>query len=280
MTAVQKRVLVNKIVLGLSTLSAIVAIAFLFWILGVLVMKGVGALNWDIFIFEGSPPGYAESGLKHALVGQLILVSLATFIGVPFGILAGTYLSEYGKNSKLAHLIRDISDIMMSAPSIVIGAFVYAIIVMPMGHFSAWAGAIALAIIMIPIILRTTDDMLQLVPGTLREAAFALGAPKYKVIMDVVYRGAKAGILTGVLLGIARVGGETAPLLFTSFNDNFFTTDLNAAMPSLTVTMFNYAISPYEDWQQLGWAAAFILSMFILGLNIVGRLILYFGKGK
>jgi phosphate transport system permease protein len=280
MTAVQKRVLVNKIILGLSTLSAIIAIAFLFWILGVLVMKGVHALNWNIFIYEGSPPGYPESGLKHALVGQAILVGLATVIGVPLGILAGTYLSEYGKNSKLAHLIRDISDIMMSAPSIVIGAFVYAVVVMPMGHFSAWAGSIALAIIMIPIILRTTDDMLQLVPGTLREAAFALGAPKYKVIMDVVYRGAKAGILTGVLLGIARVGGETAPLLFTSFNDNFFTTNLNDAMPSLTVTMFNYAISPYEDWQQLGWAAAFILSMFILGLNIVGRLILYFGKGK
>ncbi|MDD2267610.1 phosphate ABC transporter permease PstA [Sulfuricurvum sp.] len=280
MTAVQKRVLVNKIVLGLSTLSAVIAIAFLFWILGVLVMKGVGALNWNIFIFEGSPPGYEESGLKHALVGQAILVGLATVIGVPLGILAGTYLSEYGKNSKLAHLIRDISDIMMSAPSIVIGAFVYAVVVMPMGHFSAWAGSIALAIIMIPIILRTTDDMLQLVPGTLREAAFALGAPKYKVIMDVVYRGAKAGILTGVLLGIARVGGETAPLLFTSFNDNFFTTNLNDAMPSLTVTMFNYAISPYDDWQQLGWAAAFILSMFILGLNIVGRLILFFGKRK
>jgi phosphate transport system permease protein len=252
----------------------------LFWILGVLVMKGMSALNWNIFIFEGAPPGYNESGLKHALIGQAILVGLATVIGVPLGILAGTYLSEYGKSSKLAHTIRDISDIMMSAPSIVIGAFVYAVIVMPMGHFSAWAGAIALAIIMIPIILRTTDDMLQLVPGTLREAAFALGAPKYKVIKDVVYRGAKAGILTGVLLGIARVGGETAPLLFTSFNDNFFTTDLNAAMPSLTVTIFNYAISPYEDWQQLGWAAAFILSMFILGLNILGRLILLAGKRK
>jgi len=280
MTAVEKRVLVNKIILALSTLSAVIAIGFLFWILGVLIMKGVDALNWNIFIFEGAPPGYDESGLKHALVGQAILIALATVIGVPLGILAGTYLSEYGKNSKLAHTIRDISDIMMSAPSIVIGAFVYAVVVMPMGHFSAWAGAIALAIIMIPIILRTTDDMLQLVPGTLREAAFALGAPKYKVIMDVVYRGAKAGILTGVLLGIARVGGETAPLLFTSFNDNFYTTDLNSAMPSLTVTMFNYAISPYDDWQQLGWAAAFILSMFILGLNIVGRLILFAGKRK
>lgn len=280
MTAVQKRIVINRIALGFSTLSALIALAFLFWILGVLVMKGMSALNWNIFIYEGAPPGYDESGLKHALVGQLILVGLATGIGVPLGILAGTYLSEYGKNSKLAHTIRDISDIMMSAPSIVIGAFVYAVIVMPMGHFSAWAGAIALAIIMIPIILRTTDDMLQLVPGTLREAAFALGAPKYKVIKDVVYRGAKAGILTGVLLGIARVGGETAPLLFTSFNDNFFTTDLNSAMPSLTVTIFNYAISPYEDWQQLGWAAAFILSMFILGLNILGRLILLAGKRK
>lgn len=280
MTATQKRIIINKIALAFSTLSAVIALAFLFWILGVLVMKGVDALSWNIFIFEGSPPGYAESGLKHALVGQLILVGLATLIGVPLGIMAGTYLSEYGKNSKLAHTIRDISDIMMSAPSIVIGAFVYAVVVMPMGHFSAWAGAIALAIIMIPVILRTTDDMLQLVPGTLREAAFALGAPKYKVIMDIVYRGAKAGILTGVLLGIARVGGETAPLLFTSFNDNFFTTDLNEAMPSLTVTMFNYAISPYDDWQQLGWAAAFILSMFILGLNIVGRLILLAGKRK
>ncbi len=274
MTAVQKRIFINKLALVFSTLSAVIALAFLFWILGVLVMKGVSALNWNIFIYEGAPPGYAESGLKHALVGQLILVGMATGVGVPLGILAGTYLSEYGKNSKLANTIRDISDIMMSAPSIVIGAFVYAVVVIPMGHFSAWAGAIALAIMMMPIILRTTDDMLQLVPGTLREAAFALGAPKYKVIMDVVYRGAKAGILTGVLLGVARVAGETAPLLFTSFNDNFFTTDLNQAMPSLTVTMFNYATSPYEDWQQLGWAAAFILSMFILGLNILGRLIL------
>ncbi len=280
MTSTQKRILINRIALSFSSLSAVIALGFLFWILWVLVSNGINALNLTIFTMEGAPPGYAESGLKHALVGQAILVGLATLIGVPLGIMAGTYLSEYGKNSKLAHAIRDISDIMMSAPSIVIGAFVYAVVVMPMGHFSAWAGAIALGIIMIPIILRTTDDMLQLVPGTLREAAFALGAPKYKVIMDVVYRGAKAGILTGVLLGIARVGGETAPLLFTSFNDNFFTTDLNAAMPSLTVTIFNYAISPYEDWQQLGWAAAFILSMFILGLNILGRLILFYGKKR
>jgi phosphate transport system permease protein len=266
--------------MSLSTLSAMIGMAFLFWILGVLVINGIDALNWTIFSEAGAPPGYEESGLKHALIGQLMIVGVATFIGVPLGILAGTYLSEYGQKSKLAEIIRDISDIMMSAPSIVIGAFVYAIVVAPMGHFSGWAGSIALTIIMLPIILRTTDDMLQLVPSTLREAAFALGAPKYKVIMQVVYRGAKVGILTGVLLGVARVAGETAPLLFTSFNDNFLNTDMNEPMASLTVTMFNYATSPYEDWQKLGWAAAFILSMFILGLNIIARVFLMKKKGK
>lgn len=280
MTHTQKRKLINNTVMILSTISALIGIGFLFWILGVLVYNGVDALNMNIFTLEGAPPGYAESGLKHALIGQLYLVGIATFIGVPLGILAGTYLSEYGQKSRLAETIRDISDIMMSAPSIVIGAFVYAIVVAPMGHFSGWAGSIALTIIMLPVILRTTDDMLQLVPSTLREAAFALGAPKYKVILQVVYRGAKAGILTGILLGIARVGGETAPLLFTSFNDNFLNTDMMEPMASLTVTMYNYATSPYDDWQKLGWAAAFILSMFILGLNIIGRIIIMKRKGR
>ncbi|MGB6019750.1 MAG: phosphate ABC transporter permease PstA [Sulfurimonadaceae bacterium] len=280
MTATQKRVMINRLVMVLSTLSAMIGLGFLFWILFILVSNGVEAINWDIFIFEGAPPGYEESGLKQALIGQLIIVGAATVVGVPLGILAGTYLSEYGQKSKLAEIIRDVSDIMMSAPSIVVGSFVYAIMVIPMGHFSALAGIVALTIIMLPIILRTTDDMLHLVPTTLREAAFALGAPKYKVITQIVYRGAKAGILTGVLLGVARVAGETAPLLFTSFNDNFMSTDLFEPMASLTVTMYNYATSPYEDWQRLGWAAAFILSMFILGLNIIGRLILLTKKGK
>lgn len=280
MTHTQKRIIINNIVMLLSTLSALVGIGFLFWILGVLVMNGVDALSWNIFTQEGAPPGYEESGLKHALIGQFMIVGVATLFGVPLGILAGTYLSEYGQKSKLAETIRDISDIMMSAPSIVIGAFVYAIVVAPMGHFSGWAGSVALTIIMLPIILRTTDDMLQLVPSTLREAAFALGAPKYKVILQVVYRGAKAGILTGILLGVARVAGETAPLLFTSFNDNFLNTDMMEPMASLTVTMYNYATSPYEDWQKLGWAAAFILSMFILSLNILGRLFIMKKKGK
>ncbi len=280
MTAVEKRKLVSRIVLTLSSLSAMLGLFFLFWILYVLVSNGLEALNWNVFVFEGAPPGYEESGLKQALIGQLILVGVASLIGVPLGVLAGTYLSEYGQQSKLAETIRDISDIMMSAPSIVIGAFVYAVVVAPTGHFSGWAGVTALAIMMVPIILRTTDDMLHLVPSTLREAAFALGAPKYKVILQVVYRGAKAGVLTGILLGIARIAGETAPLLFTSFNDNFLSTDLNEPMASLTVTMYNYATSPYEDWQKLGWAAAFILSMFILGINILGRLVLLKKKGK
>ena len=280
MTHTQKRIIMNRVIMTLSTLSAVIGIGFLFWILGVLVMNGVDALSWTIFSEEGAPPGFEESGLKHALIGQLMIVGVATLFGVPLGILAGTYLSEYGQKARLAETIRDISDIMMSAPSIVIGAFVYAVVVAPMGHFSGWAGSIALTIIMLPIILRTTDDMLQLVPSTLREAAFALGAPKYKVIIQVVYRGAKAGILTGILLGVARVAGETAPLLFTSFNDNFLNTDMMEPMASLTVTMYNYATSPYEDWQKLGWAAAFILSMFILSLNIIGRLFLLNKKGK
>ncbi len=281
MTHTEKRILMNRIVMALSTLSALVGMGFLLWILTILVINGIDALNWNIFIFEGAPPGYEESGLKHALIGQLLLISVATIVGVPLGIMGGTYLSEYGGlKSKLANVVRDISDIMMSAPSIVIGSFVYAVVVAPMGNFSGWAGIIALTIIMVPIILRTTDDMLQLVPSTLREAAFALGAPKYKVILQVVLRGAKTGILTGVLLGVARVSGETAPLLFTSFNDNFLNTDLSEPIASLTVTMFNYATSPYEDWQKLGWAAAFILSMFILGLNILGRLLLMTRKKR
>ena len=280
MTHTQKRIITNTIVMSLSTLSAVIGLSFLFWILWILVANGIDALSLTIFTEEGAPPGMSDGGLKQAFIGQLLIVGTATVVGVPLGILAGTYLSEYGQKSKLAETIRDISDIMMSAPSIVIGAFVYAVVVAPMGHFSGWAGSIALAIMMLPIILRTTDDMLHLVPSTLREAAFALGAPKYKVILQVVYRGARVGIMTGVLLGIARIAGETAPLLFTSFNDNFMNTDMNEPMASLTVTMFNYATSPYEDWQQLGWAAAFILSMFILGLNILGRIFLRKRKMK
>ena len=280
MTKKEQRVVVNKVILTLSSISAVIGISFLFWILYVLLANGISALDITIFTNDMAPPGIDEGGLRNALVGQMMIVVFATIVGVPIGILAGTYLSEYGLGSRYANFIRDISDIMMSAPSIVIGAFVYAILVAPFGHFSGWAGIAALAIMMIPIVLRTTDDMLSLVPQTLREAAFALGAPKYKVIMQVVYKGAKNGLLTGILLSISRITGETAPLLFTSFNNNFFSTDLSEPISSLTVTMFNYATSPYEDWQQLGWAAALILSLFVLSVNIVGRVFINKKKSK
>jgi phosphate transport system permease protein len=301
MSATDRRKVINKIVLATSTLFAVIGIFFLFWILFVLLKNGFEALNLSIFFNDGAPPLSVEeleilnksreglelsefeqeelswieiSGLRHAIIGQLMLAFGATLVGVPIGILAGTYVREYGADSKFANLIRDLSDVMMSAPSIVIGTFVYAIVVSPTGGFSGYAGIVALAIMMLPIILRTTDDMLGLVSNTLREAAIALGAPKYKMIMQVVYRGAKVGILTGILLAVARIAGETAPLLFTSFNTNFFETNLTEPIASLTVTMFNYATSPYEDWQQLGWAAALILAGFVLGLNIVGRVLL------
>ncbi|MDR1976909.1 MAG: phosphate ABC transporter permease PstA [Campylobacteraceae bacterium] len=274
MTHKSTRVIINRVVLTLCIISAAFGIAFLFWILFVLFYKGFFALNLDIFLHNAAPSGIEGGGLKNALIGQAMLVSFASIIGIPLGILAGTFLSEYGQKTKIANFIRDISDIMMSSPSIVIGAFIYAILVHPFGHFSGWAGIAALAVIMIPIVLRVTDDMLLLVPQTQREAAAALGASRYKVITGVVYRGAKVGILTGALLSIARISGETAPLLFTSFNNNFFSMDLDAPVASLTVTMFNYATSPYADWQSLGWAAAFLLSIFVLGINIIGRLII------
>ena len=274
------RILRNNIILTLSTLSAVIGIFFLFWILFTLVINGISGLEWKVFTNDGAPPGFAEGGLRHAIVGQLMLTIGATVVGVPIGILAGTYLSEFGQGSKLASFIRDISDVMISAPSVVIGTFVYAVYVSHTGNFSGWAGIIALGIMMLPIVVRTTDDMLALVPQSLREAAIALGAPKWKVILQVVYRGAKVGILTGVLLSISRVAGEAAPLLFTSLNNNFFTMNLNEPMPSLTVTMFNYATSPYEDWQQLGWVAAFLLAAFVLTLNIIGRIIISKKKGS
>lgn len=276
-----RRILFNKIVMALSWAAAMAGLVFLFWIIGILFYKGFTALSPDIFRYDMAPPGREPSGLRNALVGQLMLVVGASVIGIPIGMLAGTWLSEYGgRHGGLARIIRDISDIMMSTPSIVIGAFVYAILVAPMGHFSGWAGIAALAVMMVPIVLRTTDDMLQLVPGSLREAAIALGAPKYKMIIQVVYRGARTGILTGILLAVARIAGETAPLLFTSFSNNFFSTDLDQPIASLTVTMFNYATSPYKDWIEQGWAAALLLTLFVLGANILGRAIIRQKQGS
>ncbi|MEY4505414.1 MAG: hypothetical protein RL154_1715 [Pseudomonadota bacterium] len=278
MNAHTKRKIVNTIILTLSTAAALFGIVMLFWILGVLIMNGLDYISIQTFTEDGVPPGMEGGGLRQALVGQLMLTAVAMVIGVPVGMLAGTFLSEYGAGSRFAGIIRSLSDIMMSAPSIVVGVFVYSILVSPTSHFSGWAGSIALAILTIPVIIRTTDDMLRLVPQTLREAAYALGAPKWKVTMQVVYRGAIAGLMTGILLGVARIAGETAPLLFTSFNNNFFNLNMNNAMASLTVTMYNYAASPFEDWQHLGWAAAAILTFAVLSLNIIGRLILKLNK--
>ncbi|TCK03931.1 phosphate ABC transporter permease PstA [Phorcysia thermohydrogeniphila] len=280
MDAFQKRKLVNGIVLVLSTLAAVFGIMWLFWILGTLIYKGFFALSIEVFIGDPPSPGDETGGLKHAIVGQLLIVLTATVIGIPLGVLAGTYLSEYGRNSKLANFIRDMSDVMMSVPSIVIGTFIYALLVKPVGHFMGFAGSLSLAIMMIPIVLRTTDDMLRMVPPELREAAYALGATKFKVIKDVVYRSAITGIVTGVILAVARIGGETAPLLFTSFNNNFFTLDMTQPMASLTVTMYDYAMSPYKYWQELAWAAAIILTVGVLGANILGRLIAHYGFKK
>ena len=270
----------NLAALSLSTGAAMIGIFWLIFILGDVLIHGIGAMNLDLFTEDPAPPGIEGGGLKNAFVGQLIITFFATLIGVPIGILGGTFLAEYARGRKIAQFISILSDIMVSVPSIVVGTFIYAILVKPVGHFNGWAGSVALAIIMIPVVLRTTEDMLSLVPWTLREAAFALGAPYYKVIIQVVYRGAAAGILTGILLSIARVAGETAPLLFTAFNNSFFSVNMNEPMGSLTVTIFQYAMGPYESWHQQAWAASLVITIFILILTIIGRLIIKWRYSK
>lgn len=270
----QRRRMEGNIALTLSTLSAFLGLFWLLFILGDVLVHGLSGLNLSLFMNDPAPAGVEGGGLRNAFVGQLIITLCATLIGVPIGVLGGTFLAEYARGKKIAKIISILSDIMVSVPSIVIGTFIYAILVKPVGHFNGWAGAVALAIIMIPVVLRTTEDMLSLVPWTLREAAFALGAPYYKVIIQVVYRGAATGILTGILLSIARVAGETAPLLFTAFNNSFFSLDMKQPMSSLTVTIFQYAMGPYDSWHAQAWAAAFVITIFILILTILGRLII------
>jgi phosphate transport system permease protein len=274
MTHEQKRKIESFIALGLSGVAAAIGLFWLVYILADVLINGLGALKLSLFLNDPAPAGVEGGGLRNAFVGQLMITLAATLIGVPVGVLGGTFLAEYARGKKIARVISVLSDIMVSVPSIVIGAFVYAALVRPLHHFSGWAGAFALSIIMIPVVLRTTEDMLSLVPWTLREAAFALGAPYYKVIIQVVYRGAATGILTGVLLSIARVAGETAPLLFTSFNNNFFSWDMDRPIASLTVTIFQYAMGPYKDWHTQAWGAAFVITLFILALTITGRLII------
>jgi phosphate transport system permease protein len=269
-----RRKLEGYAALSLSTAAALLGLFWLVFILGDVVVKGIRAVGPSFFLHDPAPPGVEGGGLGNAFIGQLLITAAATVIGVPIGLLGGTYLSEYARGKPYAHYISILSDIMVSVPSIVIGTFVYAFMVQPLGHFSGWAGAVALAIIMVPVILRTTEGMLSLIPWTLREAAFALGAPYYKVITQVVYRGAATGILTGIMLSIARVAGETAPLLFTSFNNSFFSLNMNRPLASLTVTIFQYAMGPYENWHDQAWAASLMITLFVLALTAAGRYII------
>jgi phosphate transport system permease protein len=266
----QRRRWRNRMATALSIGAAMFGLTWLVLILIVLVVKGVGGLSLAVFTEMTPPPGSA-GGLLNPIVGSLILTFFAVLIGTPLGILAGTYMAEYGRYSKLTTVVRFINDILLSAPSIVVGLFVYEIMVAQMGHFSAWAGAVALAIIVIPVVVRTTEDMLLLVPNTLREASSALGMPQWLVIKNVAYRAARAGMITGVLLAIARITGETAPLLFTALNNQFFSWNLNAPMASLPVVIFQFALSPYEDWQQLAWTGALLITVAVLGLSILAR---------
>jgi phosphate transport system permease protein len=274
MTREKVRKLEGIVALSLSTLATLVGLFWLVFILGDVLVHGIKALTPDLFLQDPVPAGVKGGGLKNAFVGQLLITFCATLIGVPVGVLGGTFLAEYAHGRKIANVVSILSDMMVSVPSIVIGTFIYAVLVRPIGHFSGWAGAVALAIIMIPVVLRTTEDMLSLVPWTLREAAFALGSPYYKVITQVVYRGAATGILTGILLSIARVAGETAPLLFTSFNNSFFSTNMNGPIASLTVSIFQYAMGPYDNWHAQAWAASFTITVFVLLLTIAGRRII------
>lgn len=280
MTAERVRKLESLAALSFCTLAALFGLFWLVFILGDVLINGIGALNLSLFANDPAPPGIEGGGLRNAFVGQLVITFFATVIGVPVGILGGTFLAEYARGKNIAKLISILSDIMVSVPSIVVGAFTYAMLVKPLGHFSGWAGAVALAVIMIPVVLRTTEDMLTLVPWTLREAAFALGAPYYKVIIHVAYRGAASGILTGILLAIARIVGETAPLLFTSFNNAFFSLNMNEPIASLTVTVFQYAMGPYDIWHKQAWAASFVIIIFVLMLTILGRMIIRWKYGK
>lgn len=272
-----RRKAVNLIAQGASVASALFGIIFLFWILKDVITLGLPAVNASFFMELPAPAGVDGGGLANAILGTLMITVIATVIGVPSGILAGTYLSEYGRKSRMADVVRFLSDILVSAPSIVIGVFVYALMVKPFGGFSAIAGSVALAIIMLPVVIRTAEEMLKLVPDATREAALALGAPHWKVTVQVVYRGAIRGITTGVMLAVARVSGETAPLLFTSFNNSFWNFNLAEPTSTLTVTIFNYAMGPYEDWHTKAWGAALLITALVLLVTVSAR---FFVRGK
>jgi phosphate transport system permease protein len=266
----RRRLLGHRVGIALSVLAMAVGLGFLLWILATLLINGFGALSHTLFTMDTPAPG-SPGGVRNAIVGSLMMVGLSTAISTPVGILAGIYLAEYGQNNKFAAVTRFVTDIMLSAPSIVIGLFVYALCVARFGHFSGYAGTIALSLIAIPVVVRTTDNMLHLVPNSLLEAAFALGAPRWKVSMMVRLRAVKAGVVTGVLLAVARIAGETAPLLFTALNNQFFSLDMKQPMANLPVAIYLFAMSSYEDWRSLAWGAALLVTMSVLLLNILSR---------
>ncbi len=270
MSVYARRRAVNVVVLTLSMSATAFGLAVLFFILWTLLRNGIPALNHDFFTITTPPPG-SRGGLANAIYGSIVMTAVATLVGTPVGVLTGTFLAEFGRGSRLASLVRFVNDILLSAPSIIIGLFVYELMVVPMGHFSAWAGSVALAIIVVPVVVRTTENMLSLVPNSLREAAAALGAPQWKVIVAVTYRAALQGMLTGVMLAVARIAGETAPLLFTALNNQFPSRDMNAPMANLPVVIFQFALSPYADWQVLAWGGAMLITIAILILNILAR---------
>ena len=261
----------NLIGLTLSMFAMFLGLAALLWILFVLFSNGFAALDITLFTNDTPAPGSEGGGIRNAIVGSLMIVGLSVLVSTPLGVLAGIYLTEYGDTSKIAEFTRNVTDIMLSAPSIVLGLFVYAIAVAPTGHFSGYAGSLALSLIAIPVVMRTTENMLRLVPGSLREAAFALGAPRWKVSLMITLRAAKSGVITGVLLAIARISGETAPLLFTALNNQFFSTNMEAPMANLPVVIFQFAMSPYQNWIQLAWGAALLITLTVLVLNILAR---------
>ena len=268
--AARKRI--NQVALSLSLAAMAFGVFWLVWILWETVRLGLGGMSLALFT-DMTPPPNEAGGLANAIYGSLVMVAMATFIGTPVGVMAGVYLAEYDPRGWLAGITRFVNDILLSAPSIVIGLFVYAVVVAQFKSFSAWAGIVALALIVVPVVIRTTENMLLLVPASLREAAYALGTPKWKVILLVTLRAARAGVITGVLLAVARIAGETAPLLFTALNNQFWNGDLSKPMASLPVTIFKFAMSPYENWQQLAWAAVFLITAAVLGLNILARVL-------
>jgi len=269
----QRRKLANTIGIGLSMFAMALGLFVLLWILFILFKNGIAALDWAMFTQSTPAPGSEGGGLANAIVGSILIVGFSTIISTPIGILAGIYLAEYGGDSKTAAVTRFVTDIMLSAPSIILGLFIYAILVAQVKHFSGWAGSLALSLIAIPVVVRTTENMLRLVPGSLREAAFALGAPRWKVATMVTLRAAQAGVVTGVLLALARISGETAPLLFTALNNQFFSTDMNKPMSNLPVVIFQFAMSPYDNWVRLAWGGALLITLTVLVLNIVARVV-------